>query len=149
MTQYVREIDEASAQVKAVVTLDTNSWGIAVLRDAVWSSSLQPRTRNGPPGNRARSRGLIADPCDAERKQGEQRPRSNPQARSHKRQRGYRRDRRDRPVRRACNLGEHLSRVTPRRTGGRDPRCERGPLRAAWKIANHARLTLITSAANA
>jgi hypothetical protein len=36
LTRYVREIDEASAQVKAVVTLDTNSWGIAVLGDAVW-----------------------------------------------------------------------------------------------------------------
>jgi YVTN family beta-propeller protein len=36
LTRYVREIDEASVQVKAVVTLDTNSWGIAVLGDSVW-----------------------------------------------------------------------------------------------------------------
>lgn len=35
-TESVREIDAASARVKSVVTLDTNSWGVAVLAGSVW-----------------------------------------------------------------------------------------------------------------
>jgi YVTN family beta-propeller protein len=43
-TQSVREIDDASAQVKSVVTLDTNSWGVAVLAASVWV--VQPAAAN-------------------------------------------------------------------------------------------------------
>jgi YVTN family beta-propeller protein len=35
-TQSVREIDVATAMVKSVVALDTNSWGVAVIAGSVW-----------------------------------------------------------------------------------------------------------------